>query len=116
MSTLADAPHNMGYANVDRLRAWEATLSGQRLRSWNDLRDSLKCASPEVRASVVSLCLELDLDDGRTAYSSAWKAEQRYKADLIKRNGKQLAEKVGWLSGSVHAALQALEVHRAVAG
>lgn len=107
-------PGGMGYTDVPLLRAWEATLSGKRLRTWEDLRDALEGTDAATRAAAVSLCMELDLADGRAAYSTAWKAEQRFKADLIKANGKQLAEKISWVNTSVQQALGALEAHRAV--
>lgn len=104
----------MGYTSMPLLAAWEAGLAGHRLRSWQDLRDALELADADTRAAAVSLCLELDLDDGRRAYAEALRQEQRYKAHLIRRGGKELAERVGWLSASVREALDAAAVHRAV--
>jgi hypothetical protein len=84
------------------------------LGDWQALTKWLAGVSPEYRARVVSLCIELDLEAGRVAYRDAMAAGERFKADLIKRNGPAVVASAKVLSASVGRAMDALTTWRAV--
>lgn len=103
-----------GIGDVQRLAAWEDGLAGKQLRDWQDLREALETVGPDMRTAAVSLCLELDLQDGRQAHSRSHKEAQHFKSDLIKRNGRALADQVKRLAVAQAEAMQALDAHRAI--
>lgn len=52
------------------------------------LRTILDGASPSVRRAAISLAIHEDLERARTAYTAAYEAGQRYKANLIRANAQ----------------------------
>ena len=93
---------------------WPTKMPPSVLGDWQALTKWLTGASPEYRARVVSICIELDLEAGRVAYRDAMAADERFKADLIKRNGHAVVTSAKVLSASVGRALDALTTWRAV--
>lgn len=104
-----------GLGDVGRLAAWEDTLVGRQLRDWKDLREALETAGPDMRTAAVSLCLEIDLQDGRQAHGQAHRARERFKADMIKRGGRAFADQIKSLDERLSEARDAMTAHLAVA-
>ncbi len=62
------------------------------------LRKLLDGASPAVRRAAISLAIHADLEAARRAYAKVYEDGERFKADLIRANGKaarQTAERLG---------------------
>jgi len=74
----------------------------------------LTAASPEYRQQVVACCLNRDLVDARCAYQGALAAGEQFKADLVRRNGRETTEIAARAAASVQRALEALDTWRAV--
>ncbi len=104
-----------GYLDTARQAEWEAKLPGDVRKDWSEFVKWLRSIGPEYRARIVSVCMDADLGVGREAYTEAYKASERFKADLVRRNAmdtRGIAE--GRLATSVRRATDALTTWRAV--
>lgn len=56
------------------------------------IRRLLVGASPQVRRATISLALHADLQAARDTYAEVYEADEKYKANLIGRNGRSVRE------------------------
>lgn len=74
------------------------------------IRKLLDGASPTVRRATISLALHADLEAARDAYTRAYNADERYKADLIRTNGLAVKRSADHLAAALDVGTALLEL------
>lgn len=76
-------------------RAWEATLKKTELERWEELKQAIADASPDMRWRAAGYAIRMELEYARRQLRIARNiANEPYKADLIARNGVDLRKAV----------------------
>lgn len=74
------------------------------------IRKILDGASPAVRRATISLALHADLEAARRTYAKVYEADEKYKANLIGRNGKSVRESADRLASAFDTGTALLEL------
>lgn len=84
-----------------------AMREDQRIKAVEKILDG---ASPTVRRAIISMAIHADLEAAREAYARVYADDQKYKAALIRTNGKAVQGAAERLDAALETAQALLEV------